>query len=412
MNDDPGEPSRAQRPAWITPLAVTLSIQTLVAVAMYCAPVFAPVAVRDLGVAPSAVGWFIATAYLGSMIGSASAGGWITRVGPIRMSQAGLLACLAGLALAASATLPLVLLGAFVVGLGYGPTTPASSLILVRATPPSQVSLTFSIKQTGVPAGGAIAGLLVPALILGLGWRGGAVAIGISCFALAVAIEPWRARYDYGLNPKAAVSLQSILAPVRLVLGERRLRQMAVTSFVYGGVQITLVTYLVTFLVDRFGLELVLAGFVMSISQVGSIAGRILWGLFADRFFRRRTMLGLLGLGMGISSIATLATGPEWPRWLLFAFASVFGATAVGWNGVFLAEVARIAPAAKVSEATGGCLFFTFLGVVVTPPAFNAVLAVTANYAAAYAAFGVPALIVGAWLLVARPPGITPERAE
>ncbi|HTL27376.1 MAG TPA: MFS transporter [Burkholderiales bacterium] len=412
MNDDPGEPSRAQRPAWITPLAVTLSIQTLVAVAMYCAPVFAPVAVRDLGVAPSAVGWFIATAYLGSMIGSASAGGWITRVGPIRMSQAGLLACLAGLALAASATLPLVLLGAFVVGLGYGPTTPASSLILVRATPPSQVSLTFSIKQTGVPAGGAIAGLLVPALILGLGWRGGAVAIGIGCFALAVAIEPWRARYDYGLNPKAAVSLQSILAPVRLVLGERRLRQMAVTSFVYGGVQITLVTYLVTFLVDRFGLELVLAGFVMSISQVGSIAGRILWGLFADRFFRRRTMLGLLGLGMGISSIATLATGPEWPRWLLFAFASVFGATAVGWNGVFLAEVARIAPAAKVSEATGGCLFFTFLGVVVTPPAFNAVLAVTANYAAAYAAFGVPALIVGAWLLVARPPGITPERAE
>ena len=412
MNDDPGEPSRAQRPAWITPLAVTLSIQTLVAVAMYCAPVFAPVAVRDLGVAPSAVGWFIATAYLGSMIGSASAGGWITRVGPIRMSQAGLLACLAGLALAASATLPLVLLGAFVVGLGYGPTTPASSLILVRATPPSQVSLTFSIKQTGVPAGGAIAGLLVPALILGLGWRGGAVAIGIGCFALAVAIEPWRARYDYGLNPKAAVSLQSILAPVRLVLGERRLRQMAVTSFVYGGVQITLVTYLVTFLVDRFGLELVLAGFVMSISQVGSIAGRILWGLFADRFFRRRTMLGLLGLGMGISSIATLATGPEWPRWLLFVFASVFGATAVGWNGVFLAEVARIAPAAKVSEATGGCLFFTFLGVVVTPPAFNAVLAVTANYAAAYAAFGVPALIVGAWLLVARPPGITPERAE
>ena len=412
MKDDPGEPSRAQRPAWITPLAVTLSIQTLVAVAMYCAPVFAPVAVRDLGVAPSAVGWFIATAYLGSMIGSASAGGWITRVGPIRMSQAGLLACLAGLALAASATLPLVLLGAFVVGLGYGPTTPASSLILVRATPPSQVSLTFSIKQTGVPAGGAIAGLLVPALILGLGWRGGAVAIGIGCFALAVAIEPWRARYDYGLNPKAAVSLQSILAPVRLVLGERRLRQMAVTSFVYGGVQITLVTYLVTFLVDRFGLELVLAGFVMSISQVGSIAGRILWGLFADRFFRRRTMLGLLGLGMGISSIATLATGPEWPRWLLFVFASVFGATAVGWNGVFLAEVARIAPAAKVSEATGGCLFFTFLGVVVTPPAFNAVLAVTANYAAAYAAFGVPALIVGAWLLVARPPGITPERAE
>ena len=413
MTDDPGgEPGSAQRPAWITPLVVTLAIQTLVAVAVYCAPVIAPVAVRDLVVAPSAIGWFIATAYLGSMIGSASAGGWMARVGPIRMSQIGLVACLIGLALAASAMLPLVLLGAFVIGLGYGPTTPASSLILVRATPPSLISLTFSIKQTGVPAGGAIAGALVPALILVFGWRATAIAIGAGCLALALAIEPWRARYDRGLNPRAEVTLRAIVAPIALVLQDARLRQMAVTSFIYGGVQITLVTYLVTFLVDRFALTLVLAGFVMSVSQVASIAGRVLWGLFADRFFRRRTMLGLLGLGMGLSAIATLASSPEWPRWLLFAFASVFGATAVGWNGVFLAEVARIAPAARVSEATGGCLFFTFLGVVVTPPAFNAALALSASYATAYAAFGVPALIAGAWLLVTRPPLSEPRRTE
>ena len=400
-----GEPGTAQDPAWITPLVVTLAIQTLVAVAVYCAPVIAPVAVRDLQVAPSAIGWFIAIVYLGSMIGSASAGSWVARIGPIRMSQIGLSACLVGLSLAASATLPLVLLGAFVIGLGYGPTTPASSVILVRATPPKRISLTFSIKQTGVPAGGAIAGALVPALILAFGWRASAIAIGVGCFALALAIEPWRARFDRGLNPRASVSLRAILAPIELVARDTRLRQMAVASFIYGGVQITLVTYLVTFLMDSFALTLVLAGFVMSVSQVASIVGRVVWGLFADRFFRRRTMLGLLGLGMGLSAIATLASSPEWPRWLLFVFASIFGATAVGWNGVFLAEVARIAPAARISEATGGCLFFTFLGVVVTPPAFNAALALSASYATAFAAFGVPALIIGGWLLVSRPPG-------
>jgi MFS family permease len=403
VGDDQGATgARAQRSAWATPLAVTLAIQTLVAVAVYCAPVMAPVVVRDLGVAPSTIGWFIATVYLGSMIGSASASGWMARVGPIRMSQIGLLACLVGLGLAASALLPLVLLGAFVIGLGYGPTTPASSLILVRSSPQSLISLTFSIKQTGVPAGGAIAGALVPALVLALGWRGSAIAIGIGCLALALAIEPWRARYDYGLNPRASVSVRTFLAPVALVLRDEKLRQMAITSFIYGGVQITLVTYLVTFLTESFALTLVVAGFVMAVSQVASIGGRILWGLLADRVFRRRTMLGLLGLGMGLSAIATLASGPGWPQWALFLFASVFGATAVGWNGVYLAEVARLAPG-RVGEATGGCLFFTFLGVVVTPPAFNAALALSANYAAAYAVFGVPALVVGAWLLVARP---------
>ncbi|MCI0398633.1 MAG: MFS transporter [Chloroflexi bacterium] len=381
------------------PLTVTLAIQTLVAFAVYCAPVMAPVAGPALGVSPAAVGYYIAVTYFGSMIGSAVAGGWVARFGPIRVSQAGLALCLAGLALAASAIPGLVLLGAFLVGLGYGPTTPASSVILVRAAPPALFSLTFSLKQTGVPAGGVLAGALVPAMVLGLGWRWSAVAIGIACLALAAAIGAVRARYDRELNPHAPLSLGSAIAPVALVLRTPSLRGMAVTSFVYGGVQITLVTYLVTFLTESFALSLVIAGFVMAMSQVASVIGRVFWGVIADRLLTRRAMLALLGVGMGLSALAALGAAPDWPAWLLMAYAAAFGATAVGWNGVFLAEVARIAPAGQVSQATGGCLFFTFLGVVVTPPAFNAVLGLAGSYAAAYAAFGIPALAVGAWLL-------------
>lgn len=401
MSDEPQGARGADAP-WVGTLAVTFAIQTLVAVAVYSAPVMAPVAAPDLQLPASAVGWFIAAVYLGSMVGSASAGGWVARLGPIRVSQIGLASCLAGLALSASAWLPLVVLGAFVVGLGYGPTTPASSVILIRASPPSRIALTFSIKQTGVPAGGVIAGALVPAMILAFGWRGSALAIGLACLAFAIAIEPLRPRYDHALDPRAPVSLASSFAPVALVLGNARLREMALTSFVYGGVQITLVTYLVSFLTETFALSLLLAGLVMSVSQIASVAGRIAWGLLADRALSRRTMLGLLGLGMGLSALATLTAAPDWPRWLLFAFASVFGAAAVGWNGVFLAEVARLAPGAKVSEATGGCLFFTFLGAVLTPPAFNMTLALGGDYATAYAAFGMPALAIGGWLLLAR----------
>ena len=160
------------------PLAVTLAVQTLVAFAVYCAPVMAPVAGPALGFAPSAVGYYIAVTYCGSMIGSAAAGGWVARFGPIRVSQAGLVLALCGLALAASASPALVMLGGFIVGLGYGPTTPASSVILVRTAPPAMFSLIFSIKQTGVPAGGALAGALVPVLVLAFGWQWGAVAIG------------------------------------------------------------------------------------------------------------------------------------------------------------------------------------------------------------------------------------------
>lgn len=385
------------------PLAVTLAVQTLVALAVYCAPVMAPVAGPALGFAPSAVGYYIAVTYCGSMIGSAAAGGWVARFGPIRVSQAGLVLALCGLALAASASPPLVMLGGFIVGLGYGPTTPASSVILVRAAPPAMFSLIFSIKQTGVPAGGALAGALVPLLVLGMGWQWGAVLIGMACLALALTIGAVRERYDHGLDPRASISLRTAFAPVGMVLREPGLRQMCVTSFVYGGVQITLVTYLVTFLVESFALTLVVAGLVMAVAQVASVIGRIVWGVLADRVLTRRAMLGLLGIGMGISALLALAAGPGWPPWLLFLYASVFGATAVGWNGVFLAEIARIAPQGRTSEATGGCLFFTFLGVVVTPPIFNAVLAIAGSYPVAYAIFAVPALTVGISMLVRMP---------
>lgn len=376
----------------------------MVALAVYCAPVMAPVAgPRDLGVPASWIGYYIALVYLGSMFGSVTAGGLVTRYGPLRVSQMGLFSCLVGLALAASTpSLCVVALGAFFVGLGYGPTTPSSSQILVRATPPSLIAVTFSVKQTGVPLGGAIAGALVPTLILAFGWRWGAVAIGLACVALALLVQPTRPRYDVDLKPDAPISLRSAFAPLGLVFRDRRLGEMAIVSFIFGGVQITLVAYLVIFLTDAFKMSLVLAGFVMAISQVASVVGRVLWGVVADRLLSRRTMLGLLGVGMGISALVTIAATPAWPLPLLFAFAAVFGATAVGWNGVFLAEVARIAPPGQTSQATGGCMFFTFFGVVVSPPLFSLALSFGGSYAGAYAIFGLPALAAGLWMLLVR----------
>ena len=360
----------------------------------------APVAAPALGVAPAAVGYFVTVVYVGSMLGTVTAGGWVGRFGPILVSQVGLLLCLAGLAAAASGMLPLVLLGALVLGLGYGPATPASSVILARAAPPGMLALTFSIKQTGVPLGTAIAGAAVPGLVLALGWQAAALVIGAACALLVAALAPVRARYDAARNPAAPVSLRSAFAPVALVWRDRTLLELSLVSFVYGGMQITLVAYLVSFLVDSFALTLVLAGMVMAASQLTSVAARVVWGAFADRFATRRATLGFLGVGMGLAAGCALFASPTWPLPLLFAFAMAFGATAVGWNGVFLAEIARLAPSGRISDATGGSAFFTFLGVVVTPPLFALVLGMTGSYALTYALFGLPAAAVGLRLLL------------
>jgi nitrate/nitrite transporter NarK len=293
-----------------------------------------------------------------------------------------------------------VLVGALLIGLGYGPATPASSVILARAAPPGMLALTFSIKQTGVPLGTAIAGATVPVLVLGLGWQGAALVVGAVCASFGLVIAPLRKEYDRGRNRAAPASLRSAFAPVLLVLREPKIMQLAATSFVYGGVQITLVAYLVAFLTESFALSLVLAGMVMAVSQLASVVGRVLWGLVADHLLSRRATLGLLGVGMGITAFCALGAGTSWPLWALFVFAVALGVTAVGWNGVFLAELTRLAPPGRVADVTGGSSAFTFLGVVVTPPLFHFVLGLTSSYGATYAFFGIIPLCVGVALLL------------
>ena len=81
------------------------------------------------------------------------------------------------------------------------------------------------------------------------------------------------------------------------------------------------------------------------------------------------------------------------------AVAALFAATAAAWNGVFLAEVARMAPAGRVAIVTGGTQVFTFTGSMFGPPMFGALVSASGSYAHGYVLFAVLPLMVGLRLL-------------
>ena len=80
---------------------------------------------------------------------------------------------------------------------------------------------------------------------------------------------------------------------------------------------------------------------------------------------------------------------------------AVFGASAIGWNGVYLAEVARQAPTGLAGAATAGTLMFTYLGNVSGPLLFGSI-AQAFGFGAAYAALALPLAVTGWMLLRAR----------
>lgn len=376
---------------WL-PLALTLAIQAMVAWALLTLPVMAPVVALAVGVSPTYVGLYVALTYAGAMVSSLAAGTAVAHFGAIRVSQAGLLLCAFGLVLCAVSSLPVMVLGALLIGLGYGPVTPASSHLLARTTTPDNMSLVFSLKQTGVPLGGALAGAIVPGLMLLSSWQTALLLMALLCLLCAALAQPLRQTMDADRDASRALRLGNLAQPIRLVLAHRSLSMLAVCSFFFSATQLSLVTYLVTYLHDTLAYGLVVAGFALAVTQTAGMGGRVVWGYVADRFLGARRMLAALGALMALGSLATALLVPAMPTLLVWIILAVFGASAIGWNGVYLAEVARQAPAGQASTATGGTLAFTFLGVVLGPPLFGALSGLFGSYRAGYVALTMPAL--------------------
>lgn len=387
----------------LLPLVVTIAIQALVSLTSLAAPVMAPAAARTTGLAAEMVGLFVGIVYATASLSSLVSGDMVRRWGAIRVSQACLLLCALGLAVAATGRPDMILLAAVLIGLGYGPVTPASSHILVRTTPPHRMGFTFSLKQTGVPLGGMLAGLLLPPLIGGFGWQVTALGLSGVCVIATFVTQIIRADLDDDRDPLRSISAKGPLRALQLVLTTPAIRDVGLCSFFFGAMQLCLTTFLVIFLTTTQGMGLALAGTVLAVAQVAGVTGRIGWGWLSDRFIPARRLLGLLGLAMGAAGIAFASAGTSWPLAAFLLVAVIFGASAIGWNGVFLAEVANLAPPGQAATVAGASLFITFAGVVIGPPSFAQVVARTGSFSIAFFAIGVVLVLVGLFLILTRP---------
>ena len=384
-------------------LAVTLAIQSLGAGALLTGPVLAPLAAPDIGVEAHLIGVYVAASYLCASVASLMSGGIMGRLGPLRASQLGLVLCALGLALGTLDTPASALASAALVGFGYGPITPSSSQILIRTTAPQRLNLVFSLKQTGVPIGGALAGAVLPSLAEAISWHGAALATAAVCLVVALAAEPLRKALDTGLERQRLFSFARTFGPLAGVMRAPMLRLLAFTAFTYAGMQMAMTSFLVTYLSDRLGMSVPLAGAVLSAALVGGIVGRILWGYLADGIVDPLRLLGVLGLIMSACAVLVGLFTPAWPLAAIVAIVIAYGATAISWNGVQLAQVARFSPPGRAGETTGATTFVTFQGVALVPFAFSLILGSIGSYFVAYSGAAVLTLASGiAYLVAAR----------
>jgi MFS family permease len=364
-------------------VAMTFAVQALTAMALSVPAVLAPVAAGDFGVEPTAVGRWVGFSYMVAMFAGLAGGTLVVWHGPVRVLQVAVLGVAVGLAVGAGANMAFLLACGLLAGAAHGLVNPASSTILLLAAPARMRSMIFSIKQTGVPAGGVIAGTLVPLLLLWTSWQNAVLVLALASSVLLAVLFPFRRLYDRDRR-RQPLQIRRFAAPVAEVWANRRIRELAVVSGVYSAVQMSFTTYLVSFLKIELAYSLVAAGLIFSAAQIAGVLGRVIWGAVADRVLDPRRVLAILGMTMALCGAAASSFSAPWPLWAVLGICLLYGATAVGWNGVFLAEVARLAPDGRVAIVTGGTQFFTFAGVFIGPPVFGAVAAAAGSYAAGF----------------------------
>lgn len=360
-----------------------LAVLTTSSMTVFTVAVLAPEAAPALGVDPKLIGPFTSVIYLFAALVGAVTSALIARYGAIRICQSTMLAAAASLFLFASGHPLAALLSACLLGYNYGPFNPASAHILAGLATPRWQPFIFSLKQTGVPLGGALAGALVPLLVVAFGWQPAAACVGLAGIVVALMLQPLRRTFDTNLVPVHLNAMVNVWSPVKRVMANPVLRCYTLAAFAYAGCQVSAGVYMVVFLTERHGMPLTLAGLVLSGMQVGGFAGRLIWGALSGRHVTPHGMLIGLGLMAGACLLVTAFMPVGWSLAAVMIIAVLLGMSSFGWNGVMLSEIATHSPPGMAADATAGMQFVMFGGIVGFPVTFG-LIAANAGYAAAF----------------------------
>lgn len=358
-------------------------------------PVLAPMIGAELDLPPELAGVHTGLLYAGALLSGPLAQDLVNRFGGVRTCQMALLWIACAIAIAAIGHPVALAASSFLSGVGHGPVTPTGSHLLAARTPPRRRGLVFSIKQTGVPAGAMMVAALAPAIAVAAGWRAAVLSMAGIALLAAIALQPLRAPLDAGRNPRGRVGWRGALRSLGLLRTHAKLRALTLMSAFFSVTQFTIFSFFVTWQVGVLGIPLVTAGLLLSLTQASGIAGRIGWGVMADRL-GAPLVLGTLGVMMALAALLLALAGPGWPVAVIALLGVAAGATGIGWNGALLAETARVAPPDQVGGATAALGFVLALVLIVAPAGQAALVDATGSYTAVFG-LCVALALAGAW---------------
>jgi MFS family permease len=349
---------------------------------------------RDFGLAFSFI-------FLGTSLSSPFCGAMMRRLGSVPT----MLLCLIGMGLssmlALAGTWSMVMLAAFMYGIFYGPYGPANVTMISAKTPRHRVGLFMAVRQSGVSLAGTLAGYLLPATMLAVGWQAGVytmvIVVAIAAVGTLLFAPVFRIRPDEA--PLKTTMPLGIRRMVLRFLLPQDMRLLGWTAIAFAISHTSLFTFTYIYLLEGVGLSPIEAGVFFAIVQIAAIAGRPIAGFFSDWIKSPEITLAILAVGASCAILGALNLSPDSPKVFMYAVALLAGLSGNSWSPVFMTAVSLRAPAGQVGEMNGRAYSFASMGWMAAPPLIWGMIEVSGGYTAAFSVVIAGNLIGGAALL-------------
>ena len=360
--------------------ATTVTIHTVMPVFLFGALI---VLIReDVAISDGQLGAVVSAFFLASTIGAIPGGRLSDSIGPGAGMAIGMIG--AAISMVGAAFIAIqwwhFAVWLFIGGAASGVGITSSNLALALQVSPARRGVAFGIKQASVSGASVLSGLAVPLLGLTVGWRWSFIA-GVAGFGVLYLAT--HQRIDSSSQSQEAAKLGGHTAPIVA------LALLGTTAGFAAAAATATIGFFVESAVER-GFATSTAGYVLSITSMAGIVGRIVWGWLADR--REKGHLAFLAVlfligSFGFAFLGVVETVPL----LILAGLISFGA-GWSWSGLMFL-VATIGSPGAPATATGVVATGGGIGGLLGPLLFGQVLEVS-TYTVAW-------LVTASWVLTA-----------
>ncbi|QBI19542.1 MFS transporter [Egibacter rhizosphaerae] len=378
--------------------AALVVIMAVAAIVQFLVGALAPFIAEDLDTTRAELGLLTSVLFTSAAVLSPVAGPLVDRLGAGVMVVTLLVASVATLLLMAAAPAVGWLLVAMVVGgVGIAVMNPVTNLLIAERLPAGRRGVVTGVKQSGVLAGSALAGVGAAPLAAWVGWRSALVILAVVTLLLAAAaVRAVRGRVVP--DERAAPSVAPGAVPTV------RVGWLSAYALAMGAAASSFGAFLVIYAVESLDFAPSTAGAAFGFGSAVGVVARVWWGRATER--RQRVAPALLLLAV----LATLGQAAIWAAQLqgalLWIGALLFGCSAMSWNAVGMLAVIRGAPNGRTGRASGIVQAAFYGGFIVAPVLFGAAVDHTDGYDLAWAGttamFALAAVIAGVHVVLER----------